>query len=121
MWKETGLYKGVRTFHKNGKLLDLSLQYYDIFNKTNYNYRKPFQGVTTGYLCIVDCLQYKPSQVSIYGFDCFTSGDRYCNSWDVVNQYVETEKIRLKILIDQKLIVPDKLLLSIYEDEKWLQ
>jgi len=124
--KNGDTYNGVIAFDKNRKLGQRMQNKWHLLNpKSLYNKDKVHYGNTTcyyptsGQLCICDCIIHGASIIYVYGFDCWNTGDRYSDKipatgW-TVGRIIETK--RMRILIEDYNIIPDKKLSEVIKGE----
>ena len=119
-WKKTGLVYGIRTLYKSQALITQRLipYWHPLKPESPYNTSTPPHFHTTGAVCACDCVLNGATTVSLYGFDCFHTPDRYRLASDAETssmamiQHVETKRIKILIEDGDYPFVPDMVLLA---------
>lgn len=108
--------RGVPTVCKSLAIWEHAQRYWDPIDHASPRNQgePPPKGLSTGVLAIFDCVLAGPSQIDIFGFDGWATPDRYAEPGrefgDVTPDYRAAEAVRLRILVEDYGVRPDKVL-----------
>jgi hypothetical protein len=107
-WQIKGTANGIPCFLYNEAIQQKLIGHINIFN-ANEPYVDNLLIPNTGMVCIYDCLISHALKITLYGFDAFTTPNRY-SGFMPNHKFLNSMQQRLRFLLNNHLVCPDIIL-----------